>query len=153
MSAGGRRGPVLHATDFSAASRPALVQALAWARRDRASLLLLHVRTPPSPFASNARPPASYLELEARDRRATRERLARLVRRARRTGVAARGVVAEGPPSEAIARAAGRHRARAIVMGTHGRSGLGRVLLGSVAHGVLARAACPVLTVRSGPRR
>lgn len=153
MSAGASGRPVLHASDFSPASRPALVEAVAWARRAGAPLVLLHVRTPPSPFATGGRLPASYLELEARDRAATRQRLARLVDRTRRAGIEVRGEVAEGPPAEAIARAAGRHRARAIVMGTRGRGALGRALLGSVANGVLARAKCPVLTVRAGARR
>jgi nucleotide-binding universal stress UspA family protein len=145
-------GPILHATDFSPASRPALAEALAWARRDGAPLVVLHVRTPPSPFAAGSRPPASYLELEARDRRHVRRRLARLVAGAGRALAEVRGEVAEGAPAEAIVRAAGRHRARAIVVGTRGRSGLGRALMGSVAHGVLARARCPVLTVRAGRR-
>jgi nucleotide-binding universal stress UspA family protein len=153
VKAGAGRGPLLHATDFSPASGPALAAALAWARRSGAPVVLLHVRTPPSPFVGGRRPPASYLELEARDRRATRARLAQLVSRARRAGVPVRGEEVEGAPSEAIARAARRHGACAIVMGTHGRGGLGRILLGSVAHGVLARATCPVLTVRSGRRR
>jgi nucleotide-binding universal stress UspA family protein len=152
VSAGAARRPILHATDFSPASRPALVEALAWARRARAPLVILHVRTPPSPFVSG-RPPASYLELEAGHRRVTRERLARLVARARQAGLSARGELSEGPAAQAIVTAARRHRARTIVMGTHGRSGLGRVLLGSVAHGVLARAGCPVLTVRTARRR
>jgi nucleotide-binding universal stress UspA family protein len=52
---------------------------------------------------------------------------------------------------EAIARAAARERADVIVIGTHGRSGLERVFVGSVAARVIGTAPCPVLTVR--PRR
>jgi nucleotide-binding universal stress UspA family protein len=58
--------------------------------------------------------------------------------------------VAEGDPVDAILHAAGTQKADLIVMGTHGRSGVDRLMLGSVAESVLRRAPCPVLTV---PRR
>ena len=49
----------------------------------------------------------------------------------------------------AILRIAGEARADLIVMGTHGRTGLGRLLMGSVAEQVVRRAPCPVLTVKA----
>jgi quercetin dioxygenase-like cupin family protein len=57
--------------------------------------------------------------------------------------------VAEGDPVEEIPRLAGALHTSLIVMGTHGRTGLGRLLTGSVAEGVLRKAGCPVLVVRS----
>jgi nucleotide-binding universal stress UspA family protein len=54
----------------------------------------------------------------------------------------------EGVAHEQIARAAKRQRADLIVMGTHGRTGMARFFLGSVAARVAATAPCPVLTVR-----
>jgi nucleotide-binding universal stress UspA family protein len=54
----------------------------------------------------------------------------------------------EGHPAETICRVAKEEGCDLIVMGTHGRSGLGRLLLGSVAEQVLREAACPVLTVK-----
>jgi nucleotide-binding universal stress UspA family protein len=62
--------------------------------------------------------------------------------------------VATGPPAEAIVRVAEERKADLIVMGTHGRTGLQHVLLGSVAEKVVRLASCPVLTVRykGGPR-
>jgi nucleotide-binding universal stress UspA family protein len=56
--------------------------------------------------------------------------------------------VAVGPPAETIVRIARERQADLIVMGTHGRTGLQHVLLGSVTEQVVRLAACPVLTVR-----
>ena len=56
--------------------------------------------------------------------------------------------VATGPPAESIVRIARENAADLIVMGTHGRTGLPHVLLGSVAEKVVRLAACPVLTIR-----
>jgi nucleotide-binding universal stress UspA family protein len=56
--------------------------------------------------------------------------------------------VKEGDPASAILQMADEVHADLIVMGTNGRSGLGRLLLGSVAEAVMHRARCPVLTVR-----
>jgi nucleotide-binding universal stress UspA family protein len=138
---------ILHATDFSPASRRAFASALDLARRERARLLLLHVLPPPSAFrASEA--PTDYLALLAATRRDAHRRLGVLLARARKTGVSARTRLVEGAPAPEIARIARSERADVIVIGTHGRTGLARLLLGSVAARVLLLAACPVLTVR-----
>jgi nucleotide-binding universal stress UspA family protein len=138
---------ILHATDFSPASRPAFGTALRLARRSRARMLLLHVMVPPSPFIGDGRPPSSYMDLLVHARRAARRRLAAAVARARRTGVPASAVLVEGLPTEEILRAARRPRADVIVLGTHGRTGLRRAFMGSVAERVVTQARCPVLTV------
>jgi universal stress protein A len=138
---------ILHATDFSSASRPAFAKTLELAKQDRAQLFLLHVLVPPSPFLGD-RLPASYLELQARARRDAERRLAAAVLRARKTGVRVRATLIAGAPAEEIVRESRRCRADLIVIGTHGRTGLGRVFMGSVAERVLQRAPCPVLTVR-----
>ena len=56
--------------------------------------------------------------------------------------------LAEGNPADEILKAAGDLPADLIVMGTHGRRGLSRMVLGSVAEAVMRKAASPVLTVR-----
>jgi nucleotide-binding universal stress UspA family protein len=63
-------------------------------------------------------------------------------------GVRATGLLLDGAPHDQIPRAARRNRADLIVIGTHGRTGLSKVLLGSVAERVIRSATCPVLTVR-----
>src|SRR5262249_40066273 len=54
-----------------------------------------------------------------------------------------------GAPADRILHAAAERRPDLLVLGTHGRSGLSRLILGSVAERVLQRAACPVLTVHA----
>jgi nucleotide-binding universal stress UspA family protein len=55
----------------------------------------------------------------------------------------------DGDPVKTILRVADEAKAGLIVIGTHGRTGLGRVLMGSVAEQVVRRATCPVLTVKN----
>lgn len=140
---------ILHASDFSPASRRAFDEALALAAANRAELLLVHVVDVVIPPLED-----TYVSPRALDRliTATRadaaKRLAALVRKARAAGVTATGELLDGTPRDAIPRAARRKRADLIVMGTHGRTGLGKLFLGSVAERVAGTAHCPVLTVR-----
>lgn len=137
---------ILHATDFSPASARAFDTACRLAHNKRSRLVLLHVLTPPSPF-TNGRPP-SWKELEARARGAAVRRLGALVEKARRAGIRAQERVVEGEPAASILRAARRDGADVIVIGTHGRSPLGRWFMGSVASRLLQTSTCPVMTVR-----
>jgi nucleotide-binding universal stress UspA family protein len=143
---------ILHPTDFSRASSPALRRAVALARACRAPLVLLHVMTPPSPFISADVPPSSYADLLILARRSAKRRLAAVLGRVRRTGVRVRSIFTEGLPADEILRAARRARADLIVMGTHGRTGVSRVFMGSVAERVVRESRCPVLTVRAHGR-
>jgi nucleotide-binding universal stress UspA family protein len=141
---------ILYATDFSAASRPALAMAREWAQRDGARLLILHVLTPPSPFVGGGRAaPASYLDLLAAARHDAHRRLAVVLARTRASGIRVQTKLVEGGPAVEIVRAAGRWHADVIVIGSHGRTGVHRFLLGSVASQVVARSGRPVLTARS----
>jgi nucleotide-binding universal stress UspA family protein len=69
------------------------------------------------------------------------------VQAARRDRIRVRGAIGEGPAAATIVQAARRHRAGLVVVGTHGRSGVRRLLLGSVAERVVRTSPCPVLTV------
>jgi nucleotide-binding universal stress UspA family protein len=124
--------------------------ALRWARRRRARLHLLHVVTRPALFLEESDlTRRRWRDLEAEGLRCAYRRLAALQRRARRAGVAtSASVVHSDSPFTAIVEAARRHAADLVVVGTHGRTGLARAMLGSVAERVAARAACPVLIVR-----
>jgi nucleotide-binding universal stress UspA family protein len=143
---------ILHPTDFSRASAPARRRAVTLARACRAPLVLLHVMTPPSPFIGEGTPPSSYVDLLILARRSAKRRLATALARARRERVRAQAIFAEGLPADEILRAARRTRADLIVMGTHGRSGVSRVFMGSVAERVVRESRCPVLTVRAHGR-
>jgi len=68
-----------------------------------------------------------------------------LVQHAQNAGVKASGCVTQGDAADEILNAASERKAELIVMGTHGRTGLARLVVGSVADAVLRRAPCPVL--------
>ncbi len=146
----GMFGRILVATDFSPASAPAVAEAVELARESRAELLLVHVYEPPGTGAFGGYIPSAslYDEIEEALRTGAQRSLEPLAEDARRQGVKATARVLRGVPDFAITQAAAADRADLIVLGTHGRSGLSRFLLGSVAQKVIASAPCPVMTVR-----
>lgn len=140
----------MHATDFSRASAPAFKWALELTKANRGQLLVVHVVTPPTLALppEGYVPPALYQDLEASARREAQKHLAALVGRARKAGVRASAILLDGVPHERVARAARSKKADLLVIGTHGRSGLAKLFLGSVASRLVAMAPRPVLTVR-----
>jgi nucleotide-binding universal stress UspA family protein len=140
---------ILHASDFSRASGAAFRRATELARANRAQLTILHVYTPVVPLMGEGYAlPQVYDRMLADIRADAQRHLDRLVAKARKAGARAKGLLLEGVPHDRIVRAARSTRADLIVVGTHGRTALGRFFLGSVATRVLALAPCPVLTVR-----
>jgi len=140
---------ILHPSDFSRASGAAFTRALAMAKADRAKLLLVHVLAPPVLMAGDGyMSPRIYEDLEASARSYAQKRLTALRTKARKAGVKAATLLLDGVAHERIARAAQSKKADLIVIGTHGRTGLAKLFLGSVASRVLAAARCPVMTVR-----
>ncbi|MBI3407983.1 MAG: universal stress protein [Planctomycetes bacterium] len=138
---------ILHPTDFSDYSRHAFQIALDLAKEYGASLLILHVVETLGPENLTFGEVSGQLEPEA-----YRERLRTdLQRVAPPAGSSVRFVhlLAEGDPTAEITRAAKEHACGLIVMGTHGRTGLRRLLMGSVAEQVIRHAESPVLTVKS----
>ncbi len=138
---------ILHATDFSPAARPAFEYALASAQRDGAALVLAHVIEPPATVTAETFMGWSSAAQEAAEI-AARAGFDPLLARAKEAGVTARDVLLFGRPPEEIVKAASAEAADIIVMGTHGRTGLRRLVLGSVAQQVITMAPCPVVTVR-----
>jgi len=140
---------ILHASDFSSASRASFAQAVALAKADRAELLLVHVQTQQVTLAGDGyMSPRIYEEMEATARKYSQKHLSALEAKARKVGVRSNTLLLRGVAHEQIVRAARSKKADLIVIGTHGRTGLARLFLGSVASRVLAGARCPVLTVR-----
>jgi len=140
---------ILHPTDFSSASRPAFNHALALAREQRAELLLVHVLPTVMPMVGEGyMSPKTFDDLQRSMRARGQKQLDQLVAKAKARRVRAHGLLYEGMAADAITRAARARRARLIVMGTHGRTGLTRLFMGSVAEHVIGTAPCPVLTVR-----
>src|SRR5438093_5998553 len=140
---------IVLATDFSPASAAAFAKAVDLAKTSRAELLIAHVLIPAVPMVGDGYvPPKVYEEIEASARAQARTQLERLVAKAKKAGARAKGLLLEGVPHEQIVRAARSRRADLVVIGTHGRTGLAKLFLGSVANRVVSTASTPVLTVR-----
>jgi len=138
---------ILHPTDFSEAAGEALQLARALARDHRAKIRLVAVAPPPP--ASLDMPIASNPMVEQLDE--SRRELMKLV--VAITDVPVEFEVRQGSPGHEVVQAADASRADLIVMGTHGRTGFTRLVMGSVAEHVLRHARCPVLVVKPGTTR
>ncbi len=126
-------------------------EALSLAKQTGATLVIAHVLEEPIPFSPEGYVlPRIYDELAQAVRAQGEKKMQTLLAYVRKTGVQARGLLLRGAPHEAIVRAARSHGAKQIVVGTHGRSGMSRLILGSVAAKVIAAAACPTLVVPAG---
>lgn len=134
-----RIGTILHPTDYSEHSKNAFHIACALARDYGARLVLLHVA--PKPFTDRTLPITSETVLKDELDRLNRLQIPLETVRAER-----RVEVGETVPE--ILRVAKEIKADVIVIGTHGQTGLERLLTGSVAEQVLRRAPCLVLTTK-----
>jgi nucleotide-binding universal stress UspA family protein len=139
---------ILFASDLSAASRPAFAVAMDLARAVKAELLIVHSVAPVVPAEALYAPIADWDALTREIKGATQGALDELAAQARRRRLRVQTAITSGYAAEEILRLARTRRVYAIVMGTHGRSGLSRLLAGSVATRVVAQAPCPVVTVR-----
>src|SRR5688572_23892434 len=142
---------ILCPTDFSEFSRHALDHALAIAKLYHSRITLLHVCSvaPGTVFGPGIGvAPSSLLTVEDRD--AALAAMHRFAETEAGPHAPIGFEVAEGNAATEILDRARRHGSDLIVLGTHGRSGFERLLMGSVTEKVLRKAACPVLSV---PRR
>ena len=136
---------VLLATDLSPTSGPAEEEALRLAARLRARLLAVSVIDPGSLRLPGGRYAARVDQV--RDQRESAAQV--LVARGHDVGVATEFLVWEGDPGEAIVDAARAEGVDLIVLGSHGRRGVGRSFFGSVSDHVVRHAPCPVVVVRA----
>ena len=149
------RAPLVCAPDLTATSRPALQQALRLAAALHTDLSVLYVSPPPYPdssFRSLAAEDAETLDATGeRVRRRAAVALEDLVRDAKTVaglpGLPTHTHVVEGMPADRIVAEARALGAELIVVGTHARTGLPHLLLGSVAERVMRTADRPVMTV------
>ena len=152
--AGGEPERILVPLDGSLLAETALDPAAALARTIGARLLLLQVVEPASPAGIPYG--AGYVYAECDPSTAMREAqgyLEGLACDLRQRGYPTDVAVAEGPPAATIARAARERGVSRIAMATHGRSGVGRLVLGGVATAVLHLAPVPLLLVPPGAVR
>ena len=139
---------VLCPVDFSEASEHALRYALAFAQAYDAELEILHVvEVPFLPSYATAGVPDLSLPVERIQQRCT-DRMDELTAKYAEWHAKTSGRVIVGAPFLEIIREAKKEHCDLIVMGTHGRSGLQHMLIGSVAEKVVRKSPCPVLTVK-----
>jgi nucleotide-binding universal stress UspA family protein len=137
---------ILHPTDFSPTSEHALKVAASLARDYGARLVVLHVTPPPVVVYGEGVVPPDPVQHRETARRMLDEI------RPLHGAVEVERKLLEGDAVWEILRMAAELPCDAIVMGTHGRTGLGRLLMGSVAEQVLRKAPCLVLTVKTPPQ-
>ncbi len=132
---------ILTPIDFSEPSKQAMTYAFELAQQFGAKLSLLHVIEVPV-YAIEVYLPMADLEQTAR------HELASLLPEAEASHVEVTRLVELGVPSQKILETAATEKVDMIVMATHGRTGVGHLIMGSVAERVVRMAPCPVLTIR-----
>jgi nucleotide-binding universal stress UspA family protein len=143
-------GRIVVATDFSGPDEPATRLAAEEAVRRCAALTMVHSIEVLSPEVAlgepGAMPPLAFGAYPIAELREIARK--RLTQTMARLGVTGDIEVTEGPPADAIVKVAADEQADLLVVGTSGRTGIDRLLLGSVASGVIRRAPCSVLVAR-----
>jgi nucleotide-binding universal stress UspA family protein len=128
---------ILYPTDFSSYSNQAYFHALGLAEKYRASVTFVYVYTPTSGESDDG---------TGADRRYWRNQLEQI--RPANPAIPVSHVMLEGDPAGEIVRYAADAGVDVIVLGTHGRTGVNRLLMGSVAEKVMREAPCSVLVVK-----
>jgi len=134
---------ILYPTDFSTMGQTALEMATSLARDRGASLIIAHVEEPPMAYGGGE----LYYGIEEPSREEIKRMLVEVVPADPTVPYEHRLMI--GSPATAIIEMARREKAELIVMASHGRTGLTRFLMGSVAEDVVRKAECPVLVVKT----
>jgi nucleotide-binding universal stress UspA family protein len=133
---------ILFPTDFSTLSDEALAQATSLARDSGAKLIIVHVQEPPTAYGGGE----MYYGVPEPDTEAIEKMLKAIVPKDPEVSYEHRLVM--GDPAAEIERIAEEEDVDLIIMATHGRTGLTRLLMGSVAEAVVRRAPCPVFSFK-----
>ena len=141
---------ILYATDYSKASARALDQAVQLAKQNGAELWVVHVLEPVTPYVTGDDYGSTelYLRLEETNKKDAQSSMQKLMQKLKKLKVNAKSLLLKGSTHDQIIKAARSKKADMIVIGTHGRTGLTKLFMGSVAGKVVSTAQCPVLTVR-----
>jgi len=139
---------ILVPTDFSDCTTTAQTTAIDLARRLGGEIVLLHVLVEAPLYSEGLLRTARVQSVYDAQRKWAEGVLDARIAELGGQGIKASWRATVGVPFEEIVNIAAEERADMIVIGTHGRTGLNRVLLGSVAERVIRLAPCPVLTVR-----
>lgn len=138
---------ILAAVDFSPVTNRVVAFAAKLAKVSRARLYLLHVASPEPDFVGYDVGPETEREAVAERFRQEHRDLQELATQVREHGVEATALLVQGATVEKLLAEADRLDSAHIVVGTHGRGAVGRMLLGSVSEGVVRHATTPVTVI------
>jgi len=149
---------IVAATDFSEDSTLALTFAQELAAKFSAEIVLVHVDQPLAPVMMTpelgpAMDVGAMGRIAEEQRMLAQKELDKIAGKLREAGLKVKVQLKVGSPFMEILRAAQSENADLIVLGTHGRTGLAHVLMGSVAERVVQKSQCPVLTIRHPDRK
>lgn len=146
---------IVVATDFSDASHLALRAAAELAKQNEATLYVMHVYVPPDTKALVLDPSTGFMMADDDTRSKLHDELNELIATVipEAKAKAKTAITTSRRPADGICHYAEHVDADMIVVATHGRTGLGRFFIGSVAEEVVRRASCPVLTLRSKSKK
>ena len=134
---------ILYATDFSEASLAALPLVSTIARRYGSHVFVANVWTP-LPYTMVS--PEAAGALQNKDERETRSKVQQLLNTKELAGLSATAILKSGAPSQELTRLVREKNIDLAILGTHGRTGLKHLLMGSVAEELFRNLPCPVLT-------
>ena len=135
---------ILYATDFSDASLAALPLVSTIARKYGSRVFVVNVSTP---IAYTMVSPEAAIVLQHKDQLAARSKLRDLMNAGNLNGLSTTAIVRSGLPTEELRRFVHAQKIDLAILGTHGRTGLKHLLMGSVAEELFRNLPCPVLTV------
>jgi universal stress protein A len=141
---------ILLPTDFSGCANYALPYAAAIARATHARILCVHVVEPlvPAVGYTGLADPMPIADISEQLEDSAEREFPRLTDCDELTGLVVEEIIVHGDAAAEIVRVAGENEADLIVISSHGRTGLGRMIFGSTAEAVVRHAGCPVLVVK-----
>jgi nucleotide-binding universal stress UspA family protein len=141
---------ILLPTDFSGCANYALAYAAAIARAAKATIVCVHVVEPiiPAVGYTGLAEPMPMADISEQLEDSAERELPQLAQSDQLHGLDVEEVIVHGDPAAEIVRVAEERDVDLIVVSSHGRTGLGRIIFGSTAEAVVRHAACPVLVVK-----
>lgn len=145
---------ILLPTDFSGCANYALPYAAAIARATGATIICVHVVEPivPAVGYSGLAEPMPIADISEQLEDSAERELPQLAEREEFNGLDVEEVIVHGDAAAEIVRVASERGVDLIVVSSHGRTGLGRIIFGSTAEAVVRHASCPVLVVKPPPQ-
>lgn len=138
---------ILVALDLSEHSDAVLAVAVEMARKMGARLTLIHLASPDPDFVGFEVGPTSVRDARAHELREEHDKLQAWASQQRADGIDARALLVQGPTAEGIVAEAKKLNADIIVLGSHSKSRVSELVLGSVSHAVLKMSPLPILIV------